>query len=337
MLLNLAFSEAIECERSFMYKPAELDKHGTVLTPVETREDPDVTPVVHSPWCTPVPVQELVKAKLDRMVDRQVITPVSEPTEWVSSMVATVKKDKKDVCICIDPWDLNKVILRPHYPSRTIEEVIARMPGAKVFSILDTSTGVWQFPFDHESLLAITFNSPYGRFHCLRLPYRLISTSEVYQKAMDHLFTELPCKNYHQWHSDLGQRWHRTQCQSMQGSWQSPWSPSATQSSQLQVPGIYSPLCWTPVDGRRPKAGSWQGQGCTWHAPTRLTTSTSVLPGHDQLSSQVHTTPHKQDRTTTWTYPQALGQYLVLVWKACQSLHWHQRSHQHTTSATFLR
>ena len=49
MLLNLAGSEAIERECSFMYKPAELDKHGTVLTPVETREDPDVTPVVHSP------------------------------------------------------------------------------------------------------------------------------------------------------------------------------------------------------------------------------------------------------------------------------------------------
>ena len=132
------------------------------------------------------------------MVDRQVITPVSEPMEWVSSMVATVKKDKKDVRICIDPWDLNKVILRPHYPSRTIEEVIARMPGAKVFSILDASTGVWQILFDYESLLGTTFNSPYGRFHFLRLLCRLISTSEVFQKVMDHLFTELPCKNYHQ-------------------------------------------------------------------------------------------------------------------------------------------
>ena len=32
-LLNLASSEAIEREPSFVYKPAELDEHGTVLTP----------------------------------------------------------------------------------------------------------------------------------------------------------------------------------------------------------------------------------------------------------------------------------------------------------------
>ena len=53
MLLNLAGSEAIEHERSFVYKPAELDEHGTVLTPAETREDPAVLKRKFKEVCDP--------------------------------------------------------------------------------------------------------------------------------------------------------------------------------------------------------------------------------------------------------------------------------------------
>ena len=167
---------------------------GTLPVQYKMRLNPDVTPVVHPPRRIPIAVQDQVKDELNRMVAKQVITPVTEPTEWVSSMVATIKKNKKDVCICIDPRDLNKAILRPHYPSRTIEEVTSRMPGAKIFSVLDASTGFWQIPLDHESSLATTFNTPYGRYRFLRMPFGITSASEVFQKTMDHLFDGCPCE-----------------------------------------------------------------------------------------------------------------------------------------------
>ena len=63
------------------------------------------------------------------------IAKVEQPTEWVSSMVAVVKNGK--VRICIDPSDLNKVIKREHPPMRTVEEVVSKIPGATVFSVLD--------------------------------------------------------------------------------------------------------------------------------------------------------------------------------------------------------
>ena len=88
------------------------------------RLDPEVKPVVCPPRRVPVALQDQVKDELDRMTSIGVITPVSEPTEWVSAMVATLKKNKKDIRICIDPRDLNKAIQRAHYPSRTIEEVV---------------------------------------------------------------------------------------------------------------------------------------------------------------------------------------------------------------------
>lgn len=55
--------------------------------------DPDVRPVVRPPKRFPVAFQGRVKQELDAMVTKGVIAPVTEPTEWVSQMVVTRKKD----------------------------------------------------------------------------------------------------------------------------------------------------------------------------------------------------------------------------------------------------
>ena len=40
------------------------------------------------------------------------IEPVSEPSDWVNSIVVAEKANKNDVRICLDPRDLNKYIKR---------------------------------------------------------------------------------------------------------------------------------------------------------------------------------------------------------------------------------
>ena len=68
-----------------------------------------------------------VEQELQRMQTLGVIEPVDEPTEWVPNLVATHKKETGDVRICIDPRNLNKALMRPHHPMRTVEEVAAQM------------------------------------------------------------------------------------------------------------------------------------------------------------------------------------------------------------------
>ena len=46
----------------------------------------------------------------------------------------------------------------------TIEEVVAGMPQAKVFSVLDATSGYWQVKLDETSSKLCTFNTPYGRY-----------------------------------------------------------------------------------------------------------------------------------------------------------------------------
>jgi len=74
------------------------------------------------------------------MVELEVIEKIEEPTDWVNSMV-TIVKPNGSLRICIDPRDLNKAIKRETYPMSTVEEIISRMPNAKVFSVVDASSG----------------------------------------------------------------------------------------------------------------------------------------------------------------------------------------------------
>ena len=82
--------------------------------------DESVRPVVHAPRRVPVPVGGKVRKKLDELECDGVLTPVTEATDWVSSMVI-VQKPSGQIRICIDPKYLNTAIRREYYPMPTIE------------------------------------------------------------------------------------------------------------------------------------------------------------------------------------------------------------------------
>ena len=152
--------------------------------------DTSVTPVVHAPRKVPFAIKNKLKAELDRMEQLGVIIKQEEPTPWVSSMVTVVKPNGK-LRVCIDPKDLNKAIQREHYPLKTIEEVVAEIPEAKIFTKLDATSGFWQICLDEESTKLCTFNSPFGRYSFTRLPFGVKSASEVYQRKISEMVADL--------------------------------------------------------------------------------------------------------------------------------------------------
>ena len=101
--------------------------------------DESVKPKVHLPRRVPVAVRPRIKEKLDELVQRNVITPVTKPTEWVSSMLAVIKPNK--IRICLDPRDLNEAIKREHYQMPTVEEIATRLDKAKLFTVVDAKDG----------------------------------------------------------------------------------------------------------------------------------------------------------------------------------------------------
>ena len=79
----------------------------------------------------------------------------TEPTEWISSMVVVAKPGK--IRICLDPKDLNKAVKRPKYQMPTLEEVLAKLNKAKVFTTLDAKYGFYQISLDEKSSKLTTF------------------------------------------------------------------------------------------------------------------------------------------------------------------------------------
>lgn len=153
--------------------------------------DPNIHPVVHPPRRCPIALRDEVKATLDEMERLNVIKKVHKPTDWVSSLVYS-RKSNGTIRICLDPKDLNTALKRPHYATRTLEEVTHHLAGATVFSKLDARSGYWSVHLDESSSFLTTFNSPFGRYRFLRLPFGLNLSQDVFQEKMDQILEKCP-------------------------------------------------------------------------------------------------------------------------------------------------
>lgn len=154
------------------------------------RLDSQIDPVQHAPRKVPVALREQLRKTLEELVQQDILAPVTQPTEWISSMVIVPKKDGK-LRVCLDPKDLNRAIQREHYPLPTIDEIATRLHGAKVFTVLDVRQGFWHVPLDEKSSLLTTFNTPFGRYRWKRMPFGISSAPEVFQRRMHEVIEGL--------------------------------------------------------------------------------------------------------------------------------------------------
>ena len=74
-----------------------------------------------------------------------IISRVDEPTPWCVGMVVVQKKSGA-VRICVDLKPLNTSILREIRPLPKVDDTLAQLTGAKVFTNLDANSGFWQIP-----------------------------------------------------------------------------------------------------------------------------------------------------------------------------------------------
>ncbi|CAC5390534.1 unnamed protein product [Mytilus coruscus] len=164
---------------------------GCLEKPYHIKIDSSVNPVINPPRKIPAALREKLKGTLKEMEDKEVIRKVDEPTDWVNSLVVVEKPKTGKLRICLDPRNLNKAIKREHFALPTIEDITTRLTGAKYLSKPDCNNGYWQLRMDKESQLLTTFNSPFGRYCFLRMPFGIKSAHEVFQKRVSQLFEKL--------------------------------------------------------------------------------------------------------------------------------------------------
>ena len=77
------------------------------MKPYHITLDPNAEPVINAPRTKPVHLQNMFRKEVDAMVELWELIPVSEPTDWVSSVVLSETTN--------DKGDVTKIsVLNPH-------------------------------------------------------------------------------------------------------------------------------------------------------------------------------------------------------------------------------
>ena len=118
--------------------------------------------------CRPIPVhlKQTFQREIEKMLAARVIKPVHEATPWINSFILVESTDKSTgkpkLQICLDPTNLNKVIIHEPYCFQTPEDIVHKLAGATVITVLDCSKGYWHQLLDDESSYLTTFNTEIG-------------------------------------------------------------------------------------------------------------------------------------------------------------------------------
>jgi hypothetical protein len=144
---------------------------GSLKVSYKIRLKKGVTPRAETAsYRVPLKRQEAAKRKLQVMLQDGVLSRVTHPTPWCSRMVlATKPRDPKDFRITADLVELNKAVVRDRIILPSVNESLAKMGGARVFSKLDCKDSFWQIELDPDCRELTTFITPWGRFCYNRL------------------------------------------------------------------------------------------------------------------------------------------------------------------------
>ena len=136
---------------------------------------------IYTPKTIALPMRVKAQEELEKMESMGVISRVEQPTQWCAGMVAVPKKNGK-LRICVDLKHLNEAVQREVHPLPKVDETLAQLSGATIFSKLDANSGFWQILLSEESRPLTTFMSPFGRYWFNKLPFGISSAPELFQK-----------------------------------------------------------------------------------------------------------------------------------------------------------
>jgi len=109
---------------------------------------------------------------------------------WASNPVIVPKKNGK-FRLCIDYRQLNSVTVADTYPMPRIDDILSSLAGANYISVFDLTQGFHQIEIATADRIKTAFNTPWGSWHYIRLPFGPKNGPATFQRAMDLALGEL--------------------------------------------------------------------------------------------------------------------------------------------------
>ena len=111
-----------------------------------------------------------VKKQLTDLLSKGFIRPSGSP---FGAPILFVRKKDGSLRLCVDYRMLNKLTIKNRYPLPRIPELMDRLKGASVFSKIDLRSGYHQIRVKDEHVERTAFNTRYGQFEFLVMPFGL--------------------------------------------------------------------------------------------------------------------------------------------------------------------
>lgn len=164
---------------------------------VEISIDPNVKPVIQPLRRAPIALLEQIEAKIQELLELDIIEPMTGPVIWQSPLVPIVKENG-DLRLCVDDMRrANEAILRENHPLPTFESLLPMISGAKLFSRLDVKNAFHQLELKENSRYITAFISPKGVYQYKRLMFGINCAPEIFQKTMERLLIKCEgCFNF---------------------------------------------------------------------------------------------------------------------------------------------
>ena len=135
-----------------------------------------------------MPIKARVEQELKTMCREGII-------ELISALLV-VSKTQGGVRFYIDPKPLNKALRRDQYLMPIIDDVLPMLVKACVFLTVDTKNAFWHVELDEPNSRLTTFETPFGKYRYLRLPYWISSAPEFFRCKMHEAHEGLNCVAY---------------------------------------------------------------------------------------------------------------------------------------------
>ena len=102
---------------------------------------------------------------------------------WASGIVMVNKKNG-ELRFCCDFRPLNEVTVKDAYPLPRIDESLARLGKAKIYTSLDLAWAFWQIRVRKADRQKTAFACELGRFEWRRKPFGMCNASATFQRAI---------------------------------------------------------------------------------------------------------------------------------------------------------
>ena len=146
-------------------------------------------PVSKKPYPIAMKHYQWVKEEIEKLLAMKVIC--ISCSSW-SAPIIVVPKGDGGKCLAIDYRALNKITKKFTWPMPKVEDIFSKLNGATYFTTLDLRAGYHHIPLDKPSIPKTAFNSPFGKFEYVKVPFGLAQALAYFQELMTGILKDFP-------------------------------------------------------------------------------------------------------------------------------------------------